>query len=205
LFPKPRPQLITVPACKRCHSPTHNDDGYFYQRVCINADAGGHPDAKRNLRPIMNSLQRPQFQGMAKTLMKDLREVWLRTPSGIYTERAQAFDVDLNRIFRVVERTVRGLFFAETKKRLDPAYCVRVESNDTLSRQAPDLLEHITRTILTPLSLRPAKVIGNEVFVYRYAITAEDPNASAWALTFYGNVPFLATTAPIVDPGPNQR
>jgi hypothetical protein len=40
--------------------------------------------------------------------------------------------VDLKRVFRVVERTVRGLFFEETRRRLDPAYDVRVQSNDTL-------------------------------------------------------------------------
>jgi hypothetical protein len=121
-------------------------------------------------------------------------------PSGLYIGKAPAFNVDLTRIFRVVGRTVRGLFFEQTKRRLDPSYDVMAHSNDTLSEQAPAYLEELTRVILTPLSNRPARVIGNEVFVYRYAITSEDPDASAWALTFYRKLPFLALTGPKVDP-----
>lgn len=200
LFPKPRPRLIKVPACKACHAPTSKDDEYFRMRICISAEGGDHPDAKNNFEPIFRALQRPEFQGMAKTLIKDSREVWLRTASGIYVEKTLAFSVDLTRIFRVVERTVRGLFFEETGRRLDPAYDVMVHSNDTLSGQDPASLQELTRVILAPLANRPATVIGNEVFVYRYAITADDPNVSAWALTFYRNVPFLALTAPRVDP-----
>jgi hypothetical protein len=42
LFPKPRPRLIKVPACKACHAPTSKDDEYFRMGVCIR----GYPERK---------------------------------------------------------------------------------------------------------------------------------------------------------------
>ena len=102
-------------------------------------------------------------------------------------------NVDLTRIFRVVERTVRGLYFHETGRRL--AGQVLVHSDDTLGGFSPDVLETFDNTIIQPLSLVQPKVIGSETFSYRYALT-EIEHASAWRLTFYGGVPFLAMSLP---------
>lgn len=200
LFPKPRPPLITVPACPACHAPTSADDEYFLQRLCLSEEGGEHPAAKQNVDAIMRSLGRPEAPGLRGKLLKDTHTVRLMTPSGLYLGKSLAFHIDLERMFRVVSRTVRGLYFEETERRLENGYDVAVHSNETLTHQEPDLLAEFTRTILEPLASLPPRVIGDNVFIYRHGITKEDPNLSVWALTFYGKVSFVALTGPAVDP-----
>ena len=133
--------------------------------------------------------------GLKRAFASDIREVWIPAPAGLYL-RALAFDVDLQRIFRTIEKTVKGLFFHEMGYRLSSDYEVAVQSNDTLKDK--DFLEELQQTILIPLSQKPPKVIGNGTFSYRFHSTEEDPFVSVWALTFYREVPFLCLTGPAV-------
>jgi hypothetical protein len=196
LFPPPRPQnLITVYACKKCHAPTNKDDEYFRQVVCISEQAGDHPDAQRNIQKVLRSLQNPKAPGLKKSFFSSLKNVWLKSPGGLFLGRGVAYTVDTQRIFRVVERTVRGLFFYETGRRIPDGCEVVVHCNDTLVTFPPDVLETLTEQFLIPLAQATQKVIGDDVFSYRFLFAADDPSTSAWALTFYKTVPFFALVA----------
>lgn len=197
LFPKPRPNdLITVPACQRCHSSTSKDDEYFRLKLCMSDQVGHHPGARANRETIFRSLSRSEAAGLRKSFLSDIRVVQLRTQAGLHLGKRLAFDVNLQCIQRVVERTVRGLFFHVTGQRLHPDYDVAVHSDDTLREKPEEVLEELRQTILIPLARIPPKVIGNGVFMYRFHITNGDPFLSVWALTFYGQVAFLALTGP---------
>jgi hypothetical protein len=104
--------------------------------------------------------------------------------------------VDLERIFRVVNRTVRGLHFKESGHRLEDGYEVTVHSNDTLLAIAPKVLEQLHQTILLPLAAIEPKIIAPGVFFYRFLVAADNPSVAAWALTFYDRKTFLAIVAP---------
>lgn len=197
VFSKPRPNnLITVPACQNCNSSASKDDEYFRLKLCMSEQVGDHPGAKVNRDIVFRSLNRIEALGLRKSFLSDIRMVQPRTQAGLYLGKKFAFDVDLQRIHRVVERTVRGLFFHETGQRLCPEYDVAIHSNDTLSENSANFLEELRKTILLPLAQIPPKVIGDEVFMYRFHVTQEDPFVSVWALTFYQSVPFLALTGP---------
>lgn len=197
IFPKPRPNnLITVRCCLQCNSSASKDDEYFRLKLCMSEQVHDHPDAKANRETVFRSLARPESPGLKKAFLSDIRTVQLKTQAGIYLGKRLAFDVDLQRIHHVVERTVRGLFCHETGQSLHPDYEVIVHSDDTLKEKSVKVLEELKRIILIPLAqIRPV-VIGDEVFMYRYRVTQEDPFVSAWALTFYGRVTFLALTSP---------
>jgi hypothetical protein len=113
-------------------------------------------------------------------------------PGGLYAGKRIAYDVDSNRIRRVVERVVRGLYFAESGNPLGLNNEVRIYAN----QEPDDVLEQLKQTILIPLATYPPKVIGNNVFLYRYHIVEESPVFSVWGVSFYGQVPFLAMTGP---------
>ena len=198
VFPKPRPSdLITVPACEKCNKDISKDEEYFRLKLCLSEQVGNNPDARKNREVILRSLKRPEATGFKQSFLSEIRSMRLRTPAGIHLGRRLAFEVDLHRIFRVVEKSVRGLFFHETGYSLHPSYEVDVHSNETLKEYPAELLEEWTQTILIPLGQQPPKVIGNGVFAYRYHVTEEDPFFSVWSLTFYEQVSFLCLTGPM--------
>jgi hypothetical protein len=197
LFPKPRPNdLITVPACSDCHSSTSKDDEYFRIKICFRNDAGNHPGARANWGSILRSLNREQAKGFRKQILSDFRYVQLKTSSGLYIGKRNGYNVELSRIRGVVERTVRGLYFAESGNPLGLNNEVRVYSNEDLEEQPQDVIDQFKQTILIPLAAYPPKVIGNNVFLYRHHIVKENPLFSIWGVSFYGQVPFLAMTGP---------
>ena len=68
-----------------------------------------------------------------------------------------------------------------------------VHCDESLSSMSARDLKDTMDQIIIPLSQIAPKTIGNNVFSYRFAIM-EQRFVSAWALTFYGRVSFLAFT-----------
>lgn len=198
VFPKPRPSdLVTVPACKKCNEDISEDEEYFRLKLCLSEQVGNSPDARKNREVILRSLERHEATGFKKSFLSDIRSIWLRTPAGIYLGKRLAFEVDLHRIFRVVEKSVRGLFFHETGNRLHPSYVVNIHSSETLEECSAELLEELKQTIWIPLEQLSPRIIGNGAFAYSCHIPEEDPFFSVWSLTFYEKVSFLCLTGPM--------
>jgi len=171
------------------------DDEYFRLRLCLNDAVRGHPDVKANLPTIFRSLERPTAEGLKRALMADWRTVEVKTPGGLYLGKQTAFSVDMKRIFRVIERTVRGLFLHAIGERLPEGYGVKVISNESLLEQGSEVVEELKQKIIVPLAALEPKVIGNGAFTYRYWYSGRD-FVSAWGLVFYQGVQFAALTGP---------
>jgi hypothetical protein len=192
LFPKPRPSdLITVPACSTCHKPTSKDDEYFRLKLCMSDKVGDDTSARQARESILRSLQRSEATGMQRAFLADMRSAFVATPSGRLRQRL-AFDVDLRRLFRVVERTVRGLAYHERKERIKSYYRVQIHSDDSLTDTPTEVYEELRSTILLPLARVPPKEVARGDFAYRWIAASDDAHSSAWALTFYKQVSFLA-------------
>ncbi len=197
LFAPPLPKnLISVYACRKCHRRTTKDDEYFRQCVCLHYGAGDHPEAQKNWEKILRSFQNPKAPGLRRRFFASLKEVWLQSQGGIHLGKSATFDVDLRRIFRVVERTVRGLYLHETGNRMPNDYEVRVYSDDTLRRRPPETTKWLEERILSLLMNAPQKVIGQDVFSYRFQLVPENLLLSAWGLVFYRSFSFLVITTP---------
>jgi len=194
LFTKPRPQLITVKACKNCHSRTSKDDEYFRIKVCLRNDAYRHPEARKTADSIFRSLTKVQAIGLRNSFLADFRNLNLHTPSGLYVGRRLGYNVDLVRIRRVVERVVRGLYFAESGKPLGLNNEVRVFTVEELEAKPKDVLDQLKSTILVPITEMQPKIIGKDVFLYRHYIAPENPIISIWVISFYKQVPFFIMT-----------
>lgn len=201
LFPTPRPaNLITVPVCCDCHFGTSKDDEYFRLKISLRHDAASRPEARENWSAVFRSLGKREATGLRNSFFTDIRTIQLHTPAGIYVGRALGYDVDMDRIRRVVERTIRGLYFTERHSPLGLTNEVRVYTNEDLQEQAKEALNVLTKNVLLPLAAQTPKVIGNDVFSYRFHISNEAPIHSVWALVFYGAVPFLCLTGPRTAP-----
>jgi hypothetical protein len=197
LFPDPKPSdLITVPCCAGCHADTSKDDENFRLRLCLSEQVGDHPDAAANRDIVFRSLHRREAERLKHSFLNDIRPVSVFSQGGIFIGQQTGYNAELARIYRVVSRTVRGLFFFETHRVLRKDYDAEVFCNDRLSAQPASDLETLQQTILIPLTQIQPKVIGNNVFSYRVHLDTTDPDLSVWALLFYGGVPFLVFTWP---------
>jgi hypothetical protein len=194
IFPKPLPEnLITVPACKKCNKDFQKDEEYFRLKICLSQQTGNNSPARINRETIIRSLGRSEAMGFKNKIISDINIIPFLKPKGVIGPRL-AYYVDLNRIFRVVEKTVKGLFFHETGQRLYSPYEVKIYSDDTLEQCPPDVLDELKNTIIYPLAKIQPKVIGNGIFEYRFFIAQEMPFVSVWVLTFFEQIPFLCIT-----------
>ena len=164
--------------------------------MCLRDDVGNHPSARDNWELLFRSFNRKEAEGLRKSFVSDIRNVQTRTPGGFYTASRLGYDVDLKRIRKVVERIVRGFYFAEVCVPLGLKNGVKILLNEDLLAEPKDFIEELKQTILEPLSSKDAKVIGDNIFIYRYHIAEENPAVSVWGLSFYGFVPFLCFTGP---------
>jgi hypothetical protein len=197
IFPKPRPNsLITVRACKSCNHRASKDDEYFRMMLCLSQDVGESPEAQKNWAAVFRSLERPEAQGMTKAFLGRIHPVQAMTWSGIHLGKKIGFDVDLERINRVIARTVRGLYFHEWKQRLPEGYDVAVHCDETLIRLPPDISAEFQRMVILPMASVEPKIIAPGVFFYRFLVAEDSPLASAWCMTFYERKTFLAITGP---------
>ncbi|MBS0205693.1 MAG: hypothetical protein JSS49_22555 [Planctomycetes bacterium] len=194
IYTKPLPpERPWVPSCDRCNKSFSKDDEYFRLKVGLNDKARGHPDVKGIIPVIFKSLNRIQAARFGMAFLRDLQYGPEFTQSGLYAGNRLAFDVDLSRIFRVVERTARGLYFVE-KSELLPVNCrFWTISDDTLHQNGADAAEEIRSNIIAPLLAQPEHVVGRNAFSYRYEINGE---VSAWLMTFYGAIPFVTVILP---------
>ncbi len=172
------------------------DDEYFRLKISMSEDIKSYPAASTVRDTVFRSLLRSEAAGLKKQVLSDMRWVNLRTTSGLYVGRRFGYAVDLNRIRRVIERIIRGLYFWEVGKILCPNNEVRVYTDEDIELQPKDILGQLKQNILKPLSTYLPKVIGNGAFSYRYQIVKENLRYSVWLLVFYSGFPVLVMTGP---------
>ncbi len=171
------------------------DDEYFRLVVAFREDVGDHPDVRAILPVIYRSLKKPRKVGLKNAVLNNIHYRNLRTPGGIFLGPRATYDVELDRLDRVVARIIRGLYHHHTATRIPNDYNVAVFSEDGL-RVSPSNLLQLQTEVLDPLSRTAIHSVGGTVFRYRYAAVATDPLSSAWLLTFYERVSFLGLVAP---------
>lgn len=200
LFAKPRPSnLIKVPSCKECHSENKQvsqDDEYFRLMLTLREDIANHPDVEQILPVVLRSLARPDKVGFAKSLLKSIKEVNVRTQRGLYLSSKPSYDVNLARLDNVAKRIAKGLFYYETGHRLPDEYEVVAYSESGLRNLTDDVKQDLQAIIIHPLMSNVPKIIGKQVFSYRVSYSDTDANVSVWLFIFYERVAFLCMTLP---------
>lgn len=193
LFPKPRVGLIEVPCCEVCKESQSADDEYFKSTIVLRHDVADEPLARPVVDSVIRAFAYPEGRGFAARLMQSVREVKIRTLAGLYVGRGATFNVDLQRLDRVVRRTLQGLYFRETDVRLPDTHQATVWSAaglQNLNAQQQASLERIVK-IGTSGKIR---VIGDGVFTYAFQGIAVSPHCSVWLFLFYRRVAFIGFT-----------
>lgn len=198
IFPKPRPaNLITVPACRDCHSQqTSRDDEYFRNTLNVREDLSKHPEVLKVQPIVLRSFSKPNKAGMLGEFVKSIRLIEQVTPAGIIIKNKLGFEADMVRIRRVVQRIVIGLFYHHRQHRIPVGYDALIFNEESLQTWPADYLNEVNKTILQPLLATKAEVRGNGVFSYRFAFHPPDPDTIFWILDFYERARFLGQTVP---------
>jgi hypothetical protein len=192
LFAKPRPNnLITVPSCYSCNKGFQLDDDYFWMIMHTRMETGGHAELNKTKAKFITSLNRKESARYKRAILNSLFSTELVTKSGLYVGRATAFRVKGKRLNRVASRIVKGLFYHEKGFRL-PDDCEALAFADPLTmNDDPEVINRMVSFMLT----KPEKVIGDNVFSYRYYFHEEEEYTSAWLMVFYESMLFFGSTS----------
>lgn len=170
LFSKPRPHLITVPACEHCNNAAKLDDEYF--RIAVSVGVQDNLEGQKAWREgAIRSLKRGQ--GLREHILNKTKEVEVSTPAGIITGTGYALEVEEARIKRVAIRIVRGLLWHHYEVKTDPQtiFSVHIDADVT--------------SIVETLQLTNLSSIAGTAFQYRHGIASDSPGSSIWWLRFY--------------------
>ena len=134
--------------------------------LTLREDIANHPDVEKILPTVLNSLRRPDKVGFAKSLLKSMKEVNVRTQSGLYLGVKPSYDVKLARLDNVAKRIAKGLFYYETGHRLPDEYIVTAYSESGLRNLTDSVKHDLQEKIIRPIMESDPKIVGNNVFSY---------------------------------------
>jgi len=198
LFPSPQPSnLITVPSCEACNANASKDDEYFRLIITMRRDPGNHAQVRKLLPAVFRGLEKPEKLRFTRAFLKGLKRSEVVTQGGIYLGTAPTYDVDLSRLDRVVQRTVLGLFYHESGRRLSPTHEINSYLPDEIALENEDQLDDLKKLLTWCLGGSHVD-IGEGVFSYWFNRVQDDPDSTGWLLRFYEAVHCLCVTAPSV-------
>jgi hypothetical protein len=204
LFSRPLPSnLITVPACTKCHGEMSKDDEYLRVALQMREGIEEHPDVIKSRPTLLRSLEKPEAVGMRKSLLASILVAEQCTPSGIFIKNGLAMKTRMDRVDRVVARIVRGLFYKHKGYVVPSGYDVVAGSEETVDKSPPDLRTALYEGVLNPMLATAPVRIGEGVFSFRLGFEPRDPNITCWILVFYEQAGFLGMTFPISCPNPS--
>jgi len=195
LFAKPRPSnLISVPSCEKCRAKTPNDDEYFKNSLIMRDVVKNHPDVKTLLNSTIRSYKKIGKWKYMLDLLKRTGSIERKSKAGLFLGSRLGVEVDLNRIYNVVNRVIRGLYYYETGDILPTNIEIRSRITEDFDKNTFSILK---KGIIDPLLNRSSpQVIGNNAFSYIYHIRKENKYISAWVTEYYGKIDFFSMTAP---------
>ena len=189
LFPQPRPSdLITVPSCKECNDSWKQDEDYF--RSMILFGNSGISDKGRQIwdQKLRRMYANGKDPGLQKRVSKSFKEVEVVTPSGLFVRNGLALEVDRHRIYRVIEKTVRGLYYFEHGQMLPASAKLETSHSYQLFPQDESRLNRLLINMHAGTRTWPG------IFEYKHVSATDQPTRTNWALLFYETVLFFSFT-----------
>ncbi len=169
LFPKPRPaNLVEVPSCSECNRLASTDDEYFRTFVGLRSDVEDTVEGRNLMPAIERSAKRGR--GPILSVLESARSVERRSRAGIILSPGVAFDCDLNRLDKVVERTVAGLYLDHYGERLYPTHIVRSFCLDGLRNLSSATRANVEKSVAEVLKRRPTEIGGNVFSILAHAL-----------------------------------
>jgi hypothetical protein len=179
---------VVVPACRNCQDLYDREVTYFRNCLISMIDMDAHPMAGKLLRgPVVRSIER--LSGVMHDFFRNIRRMERKTDAGIIVGTGWAFDIDMTRFNRIVEKIVRGLFYFKSGVPLPKTHNVVIFHGNGFWK-LPDfqsLLEN----------MEPFAGLGDDVFMCRAQRDADDACSTAWLFIFFQKIRIFAWTEKI--------
>ena len=191
-----RQNLVTVPSCEKCNGGFSKDDEYFRTHLCTRADLKGDPRLVSLHAATQRQLVRPEAVRFRHKLFQSWKVREVTTHSGLYLGNAWTATVDTKRLLRVVNRTMRGLYYIAMGEPIPVTHelsCGQMDDRKNLSAG-----DAATLNELLDIVLRQGKndARGDGAFKWHYQNAEDDPHSSFWLLIFYDKLVFRGIVSP---------
>lgn len=188
LWPDALPQrMVTVPAHRTCNSNFATDDEFFRNFLVALEGADRHPAARKLIDGNVNTCYVKNPRIMSNHL-RNLSRRNVVSPGGLHLGTKPVFEVENDRLHRVMDKICRGLFYAHSNRLLAQTHEV-----DWFHVMGEEKIRHADQMIRV---MKPLADFGDTVFRYRHYFSEQNPDNSAWLLIFYDSVAFIGTTSP---------
>ena len=171
-FPKPRPNLITVPACESCNNQFSNLDEEFASFLSIRVGSDSSVTQRlheKNKRIIRHNKR------LRRAIIDRSTKVWL-IDEGNFIKEAYQFKWDGKGHDQMVCRLIRGLFYHVFRRPLPLTSTIK----GAWSKPFHD------KGLLEIWNGGAGENIGDGgQFRYRYNHTLDAPDTTIWMMTFY--------------------
>ena len=191
IFSKPRPSnLIKVPSCHNCNGGSSKDDEYFWITLSIREDVINHPVVYQNRTIIDRAMNNPNKVELRKSFDNSIKISEAFSKCGIFIGEKHFLDVKLERLNRVAERIIKGLYYHHTNSILGKGFKSVAYITDCVNTQSWENIKKLYESLRFEKSYR----IGNNVFEYKYKVTYDNNKVSLWILKFYDKIHFFGAT-----------
>ena len=187
LWDQERPKLTrTVPAHEQCNNVFAADNEYFRDVLASEAGAGDHPEV---IKLLKGSLKR-KLEKQTGSLVKTFKGIGLRrvmTKGGIYLGRHPIFDVDGQRINRVLQNVMKGIYCSVRREPMPQDFIVKIFACSEVDLSPfKNVIGAMTKW----------NDFGDDVFRCRYVFDERKGVAMACIMQFYKYRAFLGLAHP---------
>lgn len=185
LFPKSynKKNMITVPSDLDCNKGYSLDEEYFRNVICGVAIEHSPYANELFFSKIERSMNRRPW--IARKLLTKMELIDLYTKSGLYLGEKTKFNIvpeDEQRIFNVLTKYIKGLFYHEFKIFVPEDY--KIKHFWGRDEQLPEIFKHISKWNLD----------NKEIFAYGYNFISGSYK-SIWVTIFYDYTFFISFVA----------
>ena len=166
------PNLFTLPVHVACNKTYQKDKDYFVNSIAPLAQESY--SGSQVWKDIGNQFQRPEGLRIGKMIFREFQA----RPSGLYLPAGKVVKrFDAERVWRVVWKIVRGLFYKEHRRFLPEDSLRTYYKVVSVGEQPPPEFEAVRNT--------PSRGQYPGVFDYKYIVIPELNDFHFWALLFW--------------------
>jgi hypothetical protein len=188
-----RINLLRIPACEECNSQYSKDDEYFKRILLMSAKIENETPSIIELREhLTRSFNNPKQSKFNIRFAKSISIKNIFTSSGLYLGREPVYFADYDRLNKILDKIIRGLFYYHERKILQKDYLIKSFTEEDLLKSSLKARESVRKTIIAPLNSTILNELGKNTFKYRFRLTNLDKREGAWMLNFYSKITFLS-------------
>ena len=171
----------TLPAHRSCNNSFSEDNDYF--RDVLAAEMGAEKNEAARLVQ-QGSLKRKLSKrpGAIFKNLSNIKHVWVTLPSGLVIQTL-SYEVDSNRIARVLHNVIKGIYYTTQREPLPEGYVL--EAVDLAIVDDKEYSGFVQKTVSLMVDWQS---FGDDAFACRYVVSSSKPITKMNCLMqFYGN------------------